>query len=427
MKARRTATKAGPVAAGTDPSFAERLLTEVERWRGEGLISEELARAIAARYAPGRPSRLLRLIRLNLLVSAVAVVGAVTLGAGVILFVAANWDRASDWLTLALVGIAMIALYAGGFALRFHYRTYPQLGEALMLAGSLLYMAGVFLVAQMYNIPVASPELLLVGSLGALPIAYLGRAASVLLPALAAFAAWLVWRSGMGIADTLQSDVEIYVFVVAVGMLIIFACGLTGMAELHRRWGETSDFRAPYLIIATMGALAGLLFFTFGDFWHEVADNPPPGPPVPDVWLWTAAVGAVAALAASALTAREDADLRRAEAGAGAAVITVCAVAMYQPSWAGYAILFNIVYFAVALGVTARGYLEARSFDVYIGLLAIGVGLVVRYSDWFWDVLPRSAFFIAGGLVLLAVAGALERLRRRLMASWVAGEAGRAA
>ena len=47
--------------------------------------------------------------------------------------------------------------------------------------------------------------------------------------------------------------------------------------------------------------------------------------------------------------------------------------------------------------------------------LAVAVGLLTRYVDVLWSLLAGSAFFMSGGLLLLAVAFALERMRRGLV------------
>jgi len=38
----------------------------------------------------------------------------------------------------------------------------------------------------------------------------------------------------------------------------------------------------------------------------------------------------------------------------------------------------------------------------------------VKYFDWFWSLLPRSLFFIVGGLVLVLGGIALEKKRRQI-------------
>jgi len=44
--------------------------------------------------------------------------------------------------------------------------------------------------------------------------------------------------------------------------------------------------------------------------------------------------------------------------------------------------------------------------------------VTARYFDFFWKLLPRSIFFIVGGLILLAGGMFLERKRRAVLDSF---------
>ena len=46
--------------------------------------------------------------------------------------------------------------------------------------------------------------------------------------------------------------------------------------------------------------------------------------------------------------------------------------------------------------------------------------IVVKYFDFFWDLLSRSLFFMVGGLILVLGGIALERKRRQLKAQFSA-------
>ena len=48
-------------------------------------------------------------------------------------------------------------------------------------------------------------------------------------------------------------------------------------------------------------------------------------------------------------------------------------------------------------------------------LLLVAVDLIGRYFDVFWSALPRSLGLIGGGLLVLGIAYALERQRKRLL------------
>jgi len=103
-------------------------------------------------------------------------------------------------------------------------------------------------------------------------------------------------------------------------------------------------------------------------------------------------------------------------------VLAIAAIVATWPAWSGYALVFNAVYFAIAAGLVTRGYLRGDERYINLGLAIVALGLLTRYVDVFWSLLARSAFFIIGGLLLLAVAFALERMRRGLIRGMAAPE-----
>ena len=111
------------------------------------------------------------------------------------------------------------------------------------------------------------------------------------------------------------------------------------------------------------------------------------------------------------------------ESGGQVALLALAAVVATWPGWTGYAIVFNVAYFAISAGLVTRGYLRGDERYINAGLLTVAIGLLTRYIDVFWSLLAGSLFFIIGGLVLLAVAFGLERARRGLVRS-MSGEAG---
>ena len=80
-----------------------------------------------------------------------------------------------------------------------------------------------------------------------------------------------------------------------------------------------------------------------------------------------------------------------------------------------YPLLFNVLFAALALGTVVVGTVEDEPALVAVGLVAVGVDVLARYFDVFWDFLPRSLGFVGAGLLLLGVAWLLERQRARLV------------
>jgi len=138
-----------------DRTFAGQLSRESEAWVAEGIVSAEQAAAIRSRYADSRDERR------SSATTALAVIGALAVGFGVIRFVAPNWDGMSHASRLALLTLSVAASYAAGFHFRDRAGSRPRVGEALYLLGVLLFGASLFLVGQMYNVQAHDPLALL--------------------------------------------------------------------------------------------------------------------------------------------------------------------------------------------------------------------------------------------------------------------------
>jgi uncharacterized membrane protein len=80
-----------------------------------------------------------------------------------------------------------------------------------------------------------------------------------------------------------------------------------------------------------------------------------------------------------------------------------------------YAVLFNVLFAAVALGVIYAGFLSDEAWLVNLGVVFVAVDLVARYFDVFWSALPRSVGMIGADLLVLGIAYVLERQRKRLL------------
>ncbi|MFA5167634.1 MAG: DUF2157 domain-containing protein [Candidatus Omnitrophota bacterium] len=96
----------------------------------------------------------------------------------------------------------------------------------------------------------------------------------------------------------------------------------------------------------------------------------------------------------------------------GLVVLTLAVTMLAKPSWMIHVLLFNLVVFAQGLVFMVKGQREQR-IAFYNWGMAIFVGLILcRYFDTFLAYLPRSFFFIGGGLFLIAWAVFIDRKKR---------------
>ena len=140
------------------------LKQEVAQWQAEGLVDSALAQRILGRYPETAERGWGRIV--------FSAIGAVLVGLGVILFFAYNWHVIPKPAKLALVFGALAA--AHGTAMTLARSAQPNRGliEGLHALGTMLFGAGIWLVAQIYHIDELYPNAFLVWSLGALALAW---------------------------------------------------------------------------------------------------------------------------------------------------------------------------------------------------------------------------------------------------------------
>ena len=398
-----------------EQEYRERLVHDAAIWRREGLISEQQEQALLARSG-ARAVETMRALRLGWFATAVSIVGAIVLAAGVVLLFASNWNQMPSWFRVGTIFAGVTAAYGLGYALIYRYNM-QRVGSALILLGVLLYQAGLFLIAQIYNMPVDNPgPLLLLGAVGAFPLAYLFGSRIIMLLALADFTLGVVTELISRYPDSPKTQ-SVLIIIAALG-IAFFAIG-----RLHMLRRDLEHFAEAYVFSGLLVLLGLVYVFTFDEPWSAMIDAGVESYAAPPVVYVSIAIVFVLVAAQWLLRSRDiESNI---DTGAQAALLALAAVVATWPGWAGYAIVFNAVYFAVSAGLVTRGYLRGDERYINAGLLVVAIGLLTRYVDVFWSLLAGSAFFIIGGLLLLAVAFALERMRRSLVRAMSgAGETG---
>ncbi len=115
----------------------------------------------------------------------ILVIGAILIGAGIFSFLAANWRGMSNTLKLIIIITLMLVAYAAGWQVKEKYKL-VKTGQALIFLGAIIYGAGIFLVAQMFNIRANWPDGFILWMLGALAMAFVSESYSLFYLALLA-------------------------------------------------------------------------------------------------------------------------------------------------------------------------------------------------------------------------------------------------
>jgi len=446
------------------------LLGEIPGWVTEGLISREAADKISERYrlaqaASGREK----------LIYAVGILAALLLGTGVIMFFASNWQAIPRLGKLAIICVVLAATYWAGYELKYK-RGYEIVGEAIILLGAILFGAGIFLVAQAFHISAHFPNGLLLWMFGLAPLFYLIKSKPLLMDIALLFCVWLIVETvaAHGLRDLGQRTLFIrtgFGFFVLIGLLrliykygakanailiipsiliwltvflncwflhekpsgaghlflmyIAFFLAFAALSVLHREDERLPPFGTVYQGFSLPAISFGLYVLTFPEFVKELIEE--------GAWALPVVIGIafIVFLVAIWFYLNDKVD-RDAEPYAMAEMNVYMALSFFvimlmflfamDGSEIFVGMLANLVLFGFIIALIVIGYRGGYPRLINFAIVLFIVDFITRYFDWFWDLLPRSLFFIAGGLVLLVGGIWLEKRRKE----WVfkAREAG---
>lgn len=101
----------------------------------------------------------------------IVTIGAILIGVGIFSFIAANWKEMTKPVKVLIIVSAMVASYTAGWFLREKWH-YKKTGEALILLGTIIYGAGIFLVAQMFHTRGNWPDGFILWMIGTIVMAF---------------------------------------------------------------------------------------------------------------------------------------------------------------------------------------------------------------------------------------------------------------
>ena len=402
-----------------DSKLIKKISEDSARWVDEGIITQDARERIIERYR--KQGELEQKAGPGKLISTLSVMGAVLVGVGVVLFVSSNWKEMARWSKFCVLFFPMLACYAAGWWLRHGRANFPKVGAALMLLGSIIYGAAIFLVAQMFNISVHYPNGILMWWAAILPLAYLTGLVPILVLSLGCMLTWLGTEASFWIYE--------YEPFSYVGLYMMAGLLLWKVGTLHERVdGKVSEsFVKVYLALGLVVVCITFFICTNDDFLDIYTFNKSVGEPLRPVVFLLAIAAPVACIAAWNLARGARGATYKVEA---AVVIALLALAGYLGySFTGssklnldyYYVGANVLYLLFIITLIVIGYYRRMPVYFNVGLLFFVVLVTARYFDMFWDLMPRSVFFMAGGVLMITGGVILERQRRRVIASFGGG------
>jgi uncharacterized membrane protein len=430
------------------------LWAESKQWVERGLISEEQASKIRGLYPDPKAGLPWSTIVFSGL-------GGVIAGLGIILLIAYNWHALHRFTKLGIIFFGMVALHSAGLRLFLRSSHWRQFGEALCLLGSMLFGAGIWLVAQIYHIQEHFPDGFLLWGLGALALAWAMPSIAQGLLAVAILGIWgcsegwgfdqaihwapalllaggglLAWRlrSVLLLIATIAAFVlALSANVTAVEGDLVFRVLLTcstvfaAAALLAERSSAFPKSARVWEFFGWAGFLICLYLLTFPDITEDLLGwrrTEAPGPNLVRAlyrWLPLVFTGAIWGLVAwQARTGRQKSD----EAGSldleswllplTAVLCQVLATARFTENKWFVAGVFNLVFLAIVTAWMARGGRQGLLQPMVLGSVLLVALATARFFDLFESLATRGLIFLLVGAVLGAEGVLFRRARRKV-------------
>lgn len=338
------------------------LTNELARWQQEGLVESSAHEAILAHYR----------VKSLSFVKVVLTIGALLVGLGVLSFIASNWaDMGKAAKLLVIVG-----LYAGAAGAGFSVSVrFPKTGRSLVYLSGLIYGAGIFLIGQMFHLGGNFNQAFLLWSLGLLPMTWLLRDTILYI-----FAQLLMLVFIMSGIENPGWDMMILMVIPGVYLMNRFM-------EDNRAGTFFNNLvlfgGVGYLLtkLEVSGLIAAGIYLVLGALLYSL-----PLPFNRDIFKFQGAVCF----------------------GISGLFITG------KNLWSHYAVFGDgvavSIVFAVLFGLLLLAYVRNGSL---VALVFVCATILRFYFDTFFDFMPKSFFFIIGGLILLGFGFYFERLRAR--------------
>ena len=387
------------------------LTKEGPKWVEKGLIQKEQLDGILSIY--GNKSN-------NLL----PILASILIGLGVLTFVASNWGEMSDVFRLTLLCAALVGFHSiGAYQVQ---KGSLNVGVAWIGIGTLSFGAGIFLTAQMFHIVSYNASAFILWTLFSL-LTYL------VLPNKYFYLLTLT----IGTSGVIYSSVSLQSFSFLLAFLVIVGIGALTFKE------DEDLFYQLYALSVSITSITFLVAYDLTYIWmtlvflflygvSEVIQKEK----VQHAFKNSSIIGIILLTFAHVFLLddllRYDEVIRPDQIS----YFLLLVVFVGMIAWSSYShnkqrnwidlILFaplfligenaDIFYLLLAFGyslyILVQGYQEESPSQINRGTFLFLISTLVAYIQLAWAFLPKSMFFLAGGILLLILSWYLERRRR---------------
>jgi uncharacterized membrane protein len=392
---------------------------DIDRLLADALISTGQHGAIVARYAladtRGRLGGIL------------AMIGAALVAAGIALLISANWEAIPRLVKVAGVIALLVGAHAVGLWLT--ARNYPRFASAAHVVGSVLFLLAIALIGQVYNISSRVPNAFFLWAVGIAVLPWLLQSRAQYVLWMVAVSVWLAAEAGTPGSPLYLRSFDGAATLFGVFGLLWLAVGLAQrLLPMHR---ATAQFAADGERAATALMNIGLLALVAG--LHGFSRNTAQ---LPMAWWVTGAAALIVALACLFKDAQLSPATKRvwSVAWLAAALCVLLATVPFEwrhmglehRTWLAkdrYAWLAALVLLGFCIAQIQAGLARGSAALINLGVAFVALNIAVIYLRLFGSMMQTGLMFVFTGIALVALAWALERARRKLMAQLASTEA----
>lgn len=397
------------------------------------------------------------------------------LSIGIILFFASHWQVIPKIAKLALLFGSLWVCYAlAGYLLMYKKLNSPLhwFGQLLLFLGVVIFGANIALIAQIYHIDAHFPNGILIWSLGAWLVAVLLKQQACIIISLILALLWSVTESQFFLRSIHWMYLPVfflniipilryqwgYSWHIALITLILWLTHNILWLSYPFEGVEESNLFAYYFGLCALGSLSvfslcrimldncldkktnaekteykplqayssslitlehyGLFFFLANLFYLSFPDMLVTGKLLQKFHLTITGlfIAILILIYAWLFKAAQEITKQHKIAGGLLLVFLSALVILNQfnlnHSW--LAVGFNLLFACFILWFIAIGYELKDKIYINLAFLFFAIFVIARYFDVFWDLLNRSFFFMAGGILLLLGSYLLEKKRRAI-------------
>lgn len=339
---------------------------ELTIFQNDGIITKEQKEIMLSNYTVGSEINFVRIL---------LAIGSVLIGLGILTFIASNWQG----FTKSIKFIIIIFLFITSNIISYSvYDSYPKTSKSFLYLSTLIYGAGIFLVAQMFNFSSYFSTSILLWFLGVIPYGILFKD-----HILFSFSQVLIF---IYISSYFSSGKEPYLLFLIIPLMYISNSKIFNNSNILTflnnillidgliYFASRSDLISRYITMCLF--IIGLVFYY--------------GPIKLNKEVFRFQGNIIFGVTGIILTYKNVWEELK----------------IFSPNTASsICLVFSLLFFIFLLYLINKGSLLSLAFLCFT--------ILRYYFDVAYDFLPKSIFFILGGIILMSMGYYFEKLRKR--------------